>query len=906
MALQGRGAVQAGGTYRQGVASRHRDQRPPRGGLQEARPMGVCCMPRHLPALKTSLVETYSLPVSERAACALDLVNNPRHDQNLLEIWGVIQDHLTLPETDSSGRQSEISLSREIFLRQLLPEVRTQIRKPYTMPLEDLIRTAQRLTDSTRAVKRASTPAHPISSLQPEDNAEEEISTVTRRHPAYRHKKHPPGSCYYHQRMMLVDTRAVWSVFPPSQEDRKHLPDPAAFLTAANGSPILSYGTRVLSISILGQRYMWNFSVADMRTPLLGTDFLAHFGMAVDVGHKRLLDTDSCQSLPLATGPSTPAICSVIITPFRSYVFAFCTFGLRNAGATFQRLMDGILGDLNFWICYVDDILIFSRSPKEHLRHIRKLLQRLQENGLVVRFNKCTFGVKKADFLGHEISPEGIRPLASKVAAVTRFPTSTSIKADPNARLQLTTDAGNVACGAILEQIIAGSPQPIAFFSKKFSPTESRYSTFDRELCPVYWAKPQPTTLLSRSYGDVLSPPGAPSLLCDISTGQPRPLVPASRRQVFDIIHGLSHPSGRTTAKLLSKKFVWHGVQKDATSWAKQCLQCQTSKVGRHTQSGIGEFPQPEQGWPHTSTHRPPHQAVQISPDAQIDLPGGPSHTDARSHRQRVCRGPAFQLGQPLRHPRPHHNQLLGNTHHTTTAYNPAANGLVERFHRSLKASLMARCTAENWKYQLPWVLLGLRTALRADGAPSTAEKTYGESLVVPGELVTEDRHNPSLQRLRDVVGRFAPCKRMYTDRSTTFTLPGLPSTTHVFVRDDAICPPLTRPYRGPFHVLEWNNKVFLLALPGRNDWVSIDRLKPALLEEDTDVTAAHPLHHSQAPQTAAAGPSQEKTARTCSHTTACTGRSPTFLTQPWHPSMPQQICRLIRHVPRLGGGEYL
>ncbi|XP_066955729.1 uncharacterized protein [Macrobrachium rosenbergii] len=111
--------------------------------------------------------------------------------------------------------------------------------------------------------------------------------------------------------MMLVDTAAVQSVFPPSREDRKRPSDPAAFLTAANGSPILSYGTRLLSISILGRRYTWNFIVTDMRTPLLGADFLAHFGLAFDVGRKRLLDTDSCQSFTVATCPSTPAICSV-------------------------------------------------------------------------------------------------------------------------------------------------------------------------------------------------------------------------------------------------------------------------------------------------------------------------------------------------------------------------------------------------------------------------------------------------------------------------------------------------------------------------------------------------------------------------------------------------------------------
>ncbi|XP_066969120.1 uncharacterized protein [Macrobrachium rosenbergii] len=161
----------------------------------------------------------------------------------------------------------------------------------------------------------------------------------------------------------------------------------------------------------------------------------------------------------------------------------------------------------------------------------------------------------------------------------------------------------------------------------------------------------------------------------------------------------------------------------------------------------------------------------------------------------------------------------------------------------------MARCTAEDWKYQLPWVLLRLRTAPSADGAPSAAEKTYGEPLVVPGELVTEDRHNPSVQSLCEIIGKFAPYKRTYTNRSATFMPPGLASTTHVFVRDDAVRPPLTRPYKGPFRVLEQNSKAFLLALHGRDDWVSIDRVKPALLEEDTTVSTPHPPLAQPLPQ---------------------------------------------------------
>ncbi|XP_066939670.1 uncharacterized protein [Macrobrachium rosenbergii] len=134
----------------------------------------------------------------------------------------------------------------------------------------------------------------------------------------------------------------------------------------------------------------------------------------------------------------------------------------------------------------------------------------------------------------------------------------------------------------------------------------------------------------------------------------------------------------------------------------------------------------------------------------------------------------------------------------------------------------MAHCTAEDWKYQLPWVLLGLRTAPREEN-PSAAENTG--ALVVPGELVTEDRHNP-----------VSPEASRHS-WSVAFTPPSLSSTTHIFVRDDAVRPPLTRPYKGPFRVLEGNKKAFRLALHRKDDWVSINRIKSALLEEETDVT---------------------------------------------------------------------
>ncbi|XP_066950832.1 uncharacterized protein [Macrobrachium rosenbergii] len=119
---------------------------------------------------------------------------------------------------------------------------------------------------------------------------------------------------------------------------------------------------------------------------------------------------------------------TAIITPFGTYTFSYSTFSLRNARATFQPLIDTILRDLPFCACYVDDILIFSRSPEEHLRHVRAVLKRLRENGLVVGFDKCTFRAEKVDFLGHEISPAGVCPMASKVDAVKKFPMPKTIK----------------------------------------------------------------------------------------------------------------------------------------------------------------------------------------------------------------------------------------------------------------------------------------------------------------------------------------------------------------------------------------------------------------------------------------------------------------------------------------------
>ena len=85
---------------------------------------------------------------------------------------------------------------------------------------------------------------------------------------------------------------------------------------------------------------------------------------------------------------------------------------------------------------------------------------------------------------------------------------------------------------------------------------------------------------------DVQFGPTDTTLLCNISTGQPRPVVPAIFiRTVFDVLHGLSHPSIWAMQKLLTDRYVWHGICKQVGSWARSCKSCQEAKIQQHVRA---------------------------------------------------------------------------------------------------------------------------------------------------------------------------------------------------------------------------------------------------------------------------------------------------------------------------------
>ena len=93
---------------------------------------------------------------------------------------------------------------------------------------------------------------------------------------------------------------------------------------------------------------------------------------------------------------------TAVITPFGTFVFLKMSFGLMNAGSTFQHLMDQVLQGLDCVFVYVDDILIASKTLQEHEHDVRAVLQHLRQAGLYYNHNKSTFFKTEVKYLGHQ------------------------------------------------------------------------------------------------------------------------------------------------------------------------------------------------------------------------------------------------------------------------------------------------------------------------------------------------------------------------------------------------------------------------------------------------------------------------------------------------------------------------
>jgi len=109
---------------------------------------------------------------------------------------------------------------------------------------------------------------------------------------------------------------------------------------------------------------------------------------------------------------------TAVVTPFGLFKYLRMPFGLRNAGQTFQRLMDKILHDVPHVFVYKDNILVASKSHEEHACDLDIVLTCLSKHGLLLNREKCVLGIDRVEYQGHVVSASGLSPLPERVAAI--------------------------------------------------------------------------------------------------------------------------------------------------------------------------------------------------------------------------------------------------------------------------------------------------------------------------------------------------------------------------------------------------------------------------------------------------------------------------------------------------------
>ena len=239
------------------------------------------------------------------------------------------------------------------------------------------------------------------------------------------------------------------------------------------------------------------------------------------------------------------------------------TFGIATAPSIFQAVMDQIIQGMANVVCYLDDILIASRTEEEHLAALDEVLFRLEKYGVVVNQSKWEFRTFSVEYLGHRIDEDGLHPLKDKIAVIVDVPSPTNVSEsraylalinyyvkfmsnratmlkplhnllrasekwvlseecesvfqesktelltnrvlvhyDSNRALKLDCDASQYGVGAVLSHVMDnGEERPIAFVSRSLTKSETNYAQLEKEaLAMIFGVKKFHKYLYGRSF----------------------------------------------------------------------------------------------------------------------------------------------------------------------------------------------------------------------------------------------------------------------------------------------------------------------------------------------------------------------------------------------------------------------